>query len=309
MAPSASSSLQLQPSSLDRLRKFASGGYLYALLDAYEAPAVPAKVQELGKEKAVSLFIGNAERKYWDLAPYLIVVEEGTLDWMARTVWKAPCGVLVLSKSGLETLRTHFRRFLTVQLPDGERWYFRYYDPRILHTYLENCRPDELEIFFGPVRGFGIMDPESDRVALLHSSGEGRPAMESQAGLTSLWKVRPEQYQALGEASWKDLEDRMVLHMIRRFPQYCQQIGEDSLRKLIRYGTAKAATYQLAREADLCQFVELVIGMGRDFDQNPEIGAALTDPSVADPGLRLARVWELAKQMAGPAQAGRKSAP
>ena len=296
-------SLQHQPTSLDRLRKFASGGYLYALIDAYDAPAVPARVQELGRERAVSLFIGEAEKKYWDLAPYLIQVDEPTLEWMLRTVWNAPCGVFVISKSGLETLRTHFRRFLMVQLPDGERWYFRYYDPRILKVYLENCRTDELDIFYGPVRGFGIMDPESDSVLLLHILGAERSDSPSSVDAGPIWQVRPEQLQALGEASRKEFEDRMVHHAAKVFPEVCRTLGEEGVRGLVRHGTARAAMYRLTREADLCRFIELMFAFGRDFDQStklPWVSATLLDESIADPSLRLARVVELANRL--PAQ-------
>jgi Domain of unknown function (DUF4123) len=295
-------SLQLQPTSLERLRKFATGAYLYALLDAYDAPAVPAKVQELGKEKAVSLFIGEAEKKYWDLAPYLIQVDEPTLEWMLQTVWCAPCGVFVISKSGLETLRTHFRRFLMVQLPDGERWYFRYYDPRILKVYLENCRTDELDIFYGPVRGFGLMDPESDSILLMHIMGLERSELPSEVASGPIWQVRPEQFQALGEASRKDFEDRMVRHVCKLFPDPCKTLGEDGVRGLIRHGMARAAVYHLSREADLCKFIELMFAFGRDFDQNPKMPwASLTflDDSIAEPSLRLARVLELANRLSG----------
>jgi hypothetical protein len=91
--------LQIQLSSAAGLRKFASGGYLYGLLDAYDNPAVPQKVQELGQEFAVSLFVGAAEKKCWDLAPYLIAVQEATLDWMMQTIWNAPCGVFILVRT------------------------------------------------------------------------------------------------------------------------------------------------------------------------------------------------------------------
>ena len=294
MKPNLSPSLQQQSSSLDRLRKFSAAGYLYALLDAYETATVPGKAEELGKEKAVCLFIGNAERKYWDLAPYLMLVDESTLDWVWESVSNAPCGVLVLSKSNLETLRTHFRRFLTVQLPDGESWYFRYYDPRILKTYLENCQPDELEIFFGPVRGFGIVEPGSDRVLLLHTSAAERPIIESD--VTSAWKIRPEQHHALEQTGWKDLEDRLVVHLMQLFPEHCRHLGPEELRSMIRYGGAKATTHHLYREVDLCRFVELMFPLGRNFDQIPEVASLLQDTSVADPSARLARVYEWARR-------------
>jgi len=292
--------LQLQSTSVGHLAKFAAGGYLYALLDAYDAPQVPGKVQELGKESAVCLFFGSAEKKYWELAPYLIQIDPPTLEWMRQTVWKSPCGVFLLSKSGLETLRTHLRRFLMVQLPDGERWFFRFYDPRILKVYLENCRPDELEIFFGPVRSFGIVDAESDQILLLHTSIEGRPITQSSSGDQSVWQIRPEQYQALDAATHKDLEDRMMRHVKRLFPQRCSSLGEDEVRRMVRHGSAKAADYRLSREADLCRFVELSFAFGRDFDRDPRYpwaSEALQDSSITEPGARLAKAYENARRI------------
>ena len=303
MNSSSAGPLQPQATSFERLRKFAAGGYLYALLDAYDAPAVPVKVHELGGEKAVSLFVGEAEKKYWALAPYLIEVDEPTLEWMLQMVWNAPCGVFVISKSGLETLRTHFRRFLMVQLPDGERWYFRYYDPRILKVYLENCRVEELDVFFGPVRGFGIMDPESNSVLLLHILGAERSDSPSQLEAGAIWQVRPEQFQALGEASRQDFEEQMLRHLIKLFPEPCRRLGEDGTRGLIRHGVARAATQELAREAELCKFIELMFMFGRDFDQDPKlpwVSTIFLDSSITDPSLRLARICELARQKLGP---------
>src|SRR6266852_5956180 len=234
--------LQIQMNSAAGLRKFAAGGYLYALLDAYDNPTVPQKVQELGQESVVSLFVGEAEKKYWDLAPYLTVVQEETLDWMVRAIWNAPCGVFILSRTGLETLRTHFRRFLIVQLPDGERWYFRYYDPRILKTYLLNCRADELEVFFGPVRAFGVPEAESDQISLLHTGHEVRAVSESPNAATSL-RIRREQYQALDKATSEDFEGRVIKFLKNAFPGRCRSLGDQGLREVVRYGTKAAARY------------------------------------------------------------------
>ena len=55
---------------------------------------------------------------------------------------------------------TNFRKFLSVEGPEGEEWYFRYYDPRVLGTYLETCTAGELQNFFGPVEGFEVVEGE-----------------------------------------------------------------------------------------------------------------------------------------------------
>jgi len=268
------------------------------LLDAYDNPAVPQKVQELGQESAVSLFIGEAEKKCWDLAPYLMAVQETTLDWMVQTIWHAPGGVFILSRSGLETLRTHFRRFLIVQLPDGERWYFRYYDPRILKIYLSNCRADELEVFFGPVRAFGVPEPGSNRISFLHTGYEVRAVTESSSPAPSL-RIRREQYQALDKATAEDFEGRVIKFLKNAFPGRCRSLGNEGIREVVRYGARAAARYGFTRENDQYQFVELIFLLGSKFDQNPNFPwaqAILHDSRENDSSAKMAQLRQAAAQ-------------
>jgi hypothetical protein len=140
---------------LSDLHQLASQHRLYAVLDACDAPAVPPKAKELGEENAVSLYRGEAEEEYWAIAPYLIRADSSALDWIANSLWEQPWGIFVVAEANLETLRTHFRKFLTVRLPDGEKVYFRFYDPRVIKQFLPTCNHAELAEFFGSVQKFG----------------------------------------------------------------------------------------------------------------------------------------------------------
>ena len=140
---------------LSDLQKLASRGQLYAILDACDAPAVPPKVKELGEENGVSLYRGEAEEDYWAIAPYLVRVDGSVLDWIVTALWEQPWGIFVVAEADLETLRTHFRKFLTAQMPDREKVYFRFYDPRVIQQFLPTCNDAELSEFFGPVQKFG----------------------------------------------------------------------------------------------------------------------------------------------------------
>jgi len=144
-------SVSVKPTSVDELRELAVGGRLYAVIDACDAPAVPGKVTELGEERAACLYSGKSKETYWAIAPYLVKVDEELLDWIVATLWREPWGIFAAADSDLESMREHFRRFIVVRSPDGEPLYFRYYDPRVLKTFLESCTPSELEEFFGPI--------------------------------------------------------------------------------------------------------------------------------------------------------------
>jgi Domain of unknown function (DUF4123) len=158
------STLNVREGSLQDLRRMAADERLYAILDACDEPAVPPKMTELGPEKAVSLFQGDAEHRQWAVAPYLTRVDEKLLEWIVTTLWCKPWGIFAVAEADLETLRKHFRRFLIVQDPNGETMYFRYYDPRILAAFLPPCTQDELKTFFGSVKAFTTGGPEAAAV-------------------------------------------------------------------------------------------------------------------------------------------------
>lgn len=146
-------------------RAWADSGELFAILDACDTPSVVAKVHELGDERAVSLYRGMAEEVFESIAPYLVAVDAAMFDWIVDTLWSEPWGVFVQSTVELNALRTHFRKFLIVESPVGENWYFRYYDPRVLVAYLSTCTDAELGHFFGPVDGLALVDENSTAVA------------------------------------------------------------------------------------------------------------------------------------------------
>lgn len=159
-----------------QLREWANRGRLFAILDATDTPSVPRKANELGPDRAVSLYRGRAEEELWAIAPFLVHLDVDTLEWITDTLWPEPWGIFALADESLDAIRLHFRRFLTVEGPNGESWYFRFYDPRVLPRYLASCTAEELATFLGPVRAFGVTDPISYGVKVLRSS-ESSPSI------------------------------------------------------------------------------------------------------------------------------------
>lgn len=148
--------LQKRQIPAEELRALAAAGRLYAVLDACDTPSVPEKYAELGPERAACLYLGSAAENYWAFAPYLFAVDEALLDWIAETLWTEPFGIFAVADAPLEEMRRHFRRFLLVQSPDGEQWYFRFYDPRVLPPFLDASDAAEIDELYGPLQAFGI---------------------------------------------------------------------------------------------------------------------------------------------------------
>jgi len=139
---------------------------LYALLDAAREPSVLKVILESNEEHQ-SLYEGPQGAQLAHFAPYLIRVPQKSplLDILAQQAWSKSWGVFVTCDTPLKELRTHFRHFLTVKLPDGSQVYFRYYDPRVLRLFLPTCFPEETTQFFGPVKHF-LMEAEDPKLAL-----------------------------------------------------------------------------------------------------------------------------------------------
>ena len=146
---------------LTALQSYSGKGLVYVVLDTCDAPEVSAKIQEI-TDRSACLFRGPINQDLLTVAPFLVSVDEDLLNWLIATVWRQPWGIFVLSPSGFKIIHRHLRKFLVVKSPDGEPWYFRYYDPRVIPTFLSTSSSQELEEFFGPVTSYAFIDKQGN---------------------------------------------------------------------------------------------------------------------------------------------------
>lgn len=128
-------------------------------------------------------FIESAQSRMAQVAPYLVPIEfrarypysnSGYLDlWAERLGGSA--GILLLSEFDPARLAVHLRGLFRVTDDDNHRYYFRFYDPRVLRLYLPTCTAAEAVEFFGPVRRFLV---ESEQPGRMVSYRPGRSGVE-----------------------------------------------------------------------------------------------------------------------------------
>src|SRR5712692_3621172 len=83
-----------------------------------------------------------------------------------------------------------------------------------------------------------------------------------------MFNIRKEQLDALSQASLKSFEDRMVIHLNKFFQPQCKVLGDSKLRETIHYGIARAKSYAIISERDVCLYIDLMFAFGRDFDKD-----------------------------------------
>ncbi|RYD38876.1 MAG: DUF4123 domain-containing protein, partial [Verrucomicrobiaceae bacterium] len=127
----------------------------YAIIDGAACEGLLDRLDEFQPEFCC-LYAGELEEDVEEVAPYLIRLEHDhpyTL-WLLENIKSKPWGIFCKAPSTLREMRKHFRKFLIVKGPEGKNLYFRYYDPRVLPTFLPTCEQGQRAEFFGPVNSY-----------------------------------------------------------------------------------------------------------------------------------------------------------
>jgi len=157
----------------------------FVILDGATIPDLLPKLEEEAPEYAC-LYRGELEPDLAECAPYLVQLKsDGAFTrWVVTEGWGNHWGVFVLAMTDINTLRRHFRGFLMVMSPERKRLYFRYYDPRVLRTFLPTCNAAELAMLFGPVNAY-LAETEPPAIASLFSVAAGKLQVEPVAARAS----------------------------------------------------------------------------------------------------------------------------
>jgi len=128
---------------------------VFAVLDGASSPELVKKLYEHEPEYCC-LYRGALPPDMAVVAPYLVRLEPGDKfsEWILTDGWGVHWGIFLHTAAVLRPLRDHFREFHTVELPDQRTVLFRYYDPRVLCSFLPVCNAVELTTFFGPIQSY-----------------------------------------------------------------------------------------------------------------------------------------------------------
>ena len=113
-------------------------------------------------------------------APYLVRLRPGDLfsHWLISRGWGESWVIFIASLCSLDELLVHCRRFLMVKDESGKPFYFRYYDPRVLRTYLPSCNKQELTFLFDKVDSY-YAESEDGREIYQYSLDQGALAKKT----------------------------------------------------------------------------------------------------------------------------------
>ena len=147
----------------------------YVILDGAQNPSLLDALYADHAPRWRCLFTGQLEPDMATVAPYLVELDPSaafTRRLLAEG-WGQNWGVFLTSQLALPALWRHVRQQVQVYGPDMETLYFRFYDPRVMRSYLPTCSREQLAEFFGPV-DFYIAEDEDPRRAHAWSLAAGQ---------------------------------------------------------------------------------------------------------------------------------------
>lgn len=257
----------------DALERLAVGGRLYAAFDGSETEAIAQKARDVGPHGGVCLYRPqDDDEELADVAPYLFHVTHDLYPWVrAISTEDTSACIFALADTNLEGMRRHFRRFLVVQSPAGTKMNFRFFDPRVLVTWLDCCTPHELDDFFGPVSEFGI--PTEDGLGALFWKRRVEGPMRRRHEV--LLKLRPPQMRAFAQASEERFVDRTTLFLQAEFPD-ARRATRASLKPAVAEQIERARKHGFTTEVQLVTYVVTAWLLGPTFDEDmPAVQQAL----------------------------------
>jgi hypothetical protein len=109
------------------------------------------------------LYLGDLHPDLEAAAPHLVQLDydDAGSRQLLEAAWGNHWGIFLRADTTLQELRRHLRRLLVVRDESGKKLLFRFYDPRVMRTFLPTCTAEELRKVFGPVTRIVTETPES----------------------------------------------------------------------------------------------------------------------------------------------------
>ncbi|MEP6502681.1 MAG: DUF4123 domain-containing protein [Betaproteobacteria bacterium] len=147
----------------------------YVILDGAQNQTLVGALHADGAPKWRCLFTGTLAPDMAVVAPYLVELEQSSAFTrrLLAEGWGQNWGVFLISQLALPALWRHVRAQVHVYGPKLEPLFFRFYDPRVMRSYLPTCTPQQLAEFFGPV-DFYIAEGEEPARAHAWSLADGQ---------------------------------------------------------------------------------------------------------------------------------------
>lgn len=243
----------------DQVPQILARGNWYALMDACGEPMVPPWAAAHG-ERAACLYDGAAADDYWDTAPYLLQLDAELYQRIRSEMNGRPWGWLFETAVDLATAKHHWKRFVMVRDEEGSDYLFRFYDPRVVRTFLGAAELADQIRFFGPVRSLLVVGDGSPPSMWI---GTGA-AREASGGLV----MKPPVLRAFSAVQMRRFVAAAASKLRADFPELLAPWSEEQMRGFVESGVERLRGWGVRSEANVLRALELLL-LHEELDHDP----------------------------------------
>lgn len=239
----------------------------YLLLDTAQCLRFHARLDQAGIPYA-SLYEDHPEFHLLDIAPLLISLNEQERrhallrEEIERIGARVPALSLIDSDANLNELSKHLRQFHLVGLPEGKRMLLRWYDTRILPTWLAIMTPAQRDGFLLPIKSWSYLDRygRTQPVELYSQTSMPPPPTP--------YQLNTDQYQALMQAAQTD---GVLAQLKRVIPDEIRRTSYQVLFPFLEHQVASARQRGIETIDDLVQYALLALYTSGRFVEHPVV--------------------------------------
>ena len=212
-------------------------------------------------------------------SPYLINLTDADQSFLHEWgCWAEHRMLWWLSRYSLEQQAGHWRSLINVITPQEDNALFRFWDSRVLATYLPFCTDDERQQLLAPCHTLFI--PQTHRQWMRWTA----PLMKElpAAPQAPWWQVQPKHLQGFQASFEQILVDAIEDDLWRLEPERLQHIYSPALPQLIRQGMQQARELGLHSDTALSAFVRCQLRFGARYWTHPSLEDLWHHPSLQD---------------------------
>jgi Domain of unknown function (DUF4123) len=111
-----------------------------------------------------NLYTGISPAHLEPLGPFIFEFPHNQefYEWYMENVQANSRGLIVESIHTFNEVKSHFKTLIKVRTESGHNLFFRFYDSRVIRSFLPTCQEAELIDFFGPVQSIFAQSVEAD---------------------------------------------------------------------------------------------------------------------------------------------------
>lgn len=267
------------------------------VLDGAAFPDLIDTVVRLGLDRQ-SLFGEPDLNVMEDEAPWLVALgdDEAASQVLLEFLDQADEGyVAVTSQASLQELSRHFKKWLSVRLPDEtphqaeEREkpvLFRFYDPAILVAFMMTLSPSEAAAFFGPCNKLITIDPGEGYVFEKTEATQDAPPITFPIG--TYYQITPVQYQVLSNLAGDSFRDDLFRFLRKEYAAETTDLTDDQVHELIEKAIADGDRLEDRRPGSILNLAVIRL-LNPEVLDDPFIWAEATErhPEAKNPNQRV----------------------